>query len=50
MFCNVGSTETYDELEIRAVKKLQSEYWRNMYANVKPFHCENTQNTYIKQN
>jgi len=26
MFCNVGSTETYDELEIRAVKKLQSEY------------------------
>jgi hypothetical protein len=26
MVCNVGSTETYDELEIRAVKKLQSEY------------------------
>ena len=26
MFCNVGRTETYDELEIRAVKKLQSEY------------------------
>ena len=26
MFSNVGSTETYDELEIRAVKKLQSEY------------------------
>ena len=26
MWCNVGSTETYDELEIRAVKKLQSEY------------------------
>ena len=26
MFCNFSNAETYDELEIRAVKKLQNEY------------------------